>query len=289
MSTWPEAVEAVKGHFVAQEATIKAHEATIVEKTTQLAEAQKQIAVLGKELSLSVYALPLQPPADVLALLKKYLVRPDDMVPFMRPVIPQLPGITHVIGGANLADVQNGANNAASLGAKWVGYNIEEGKRANGEWFSPQAETADPVAAMAEASRIIRAENLKFMFNPGGSLLWDRFGTIKREWYKEYDWSKADMVLMQFQGLIYGGTDVQAFYNTMKTVTDFIRARNPSVKIFEQLSLRFDLPDLIIKKTHAIKHLVDGVTYFFQTDTAKCPNCSIQNFATILSALRPAL
>jgi hypothetical protein len=249
-------------------------------------------------LSLSVYAPGSY--SEVGDVMQRYMVRSNDLLSYQpRHEYKFVPDIISADGGfciscatpdAGEKNLKEAIADAQKFDTDVIAYNFEH-------WTeTPATEQSNPVGSMDTAAQLTHAAGLKFMFNPDGGYLWNK-APDGVQYYKKYNWNNAEYLLIQFQSDRYAGgagvdgTNVADFKNKVQTVTSYVKSKNPDIKIFVQLSLSFNKPDILIKKTEALESLstVNGVLYFYHENQSSCEYCTRSNLVTVLEALRPAL
>jgi len=136
---------------------------------------------------------------------------------------------------------------------------------------TPQEEKNAPVDSISIGSHRVHSEGFKYGITPDAVMLLEN--------YKEIDWTEIDLVGMQLQRF---SQNITLFSQHTKTVSDHVRAINPSIEIYVQLSFRFTAAEDMISAINSVRPYVDGYVVSYLPRGQNCPNCNIDALETVL-------
>ena len=169
----------------------------------------------------------------------------------------------------------DGLRDATELGSLYnislILYNIESWE------LTPENEKRDPIDSITKGSDIVHSAGFLYGVAPDANYLFEN--------YKEIDWRNVDFVTMQLQKFSQNITQYSGF---AKDIGGFIKAVNPNIKVFAQLSFRYTDADETIRAVNAVRGLVDGVNIVYLPGTERnlCfPHCTPENLDKVLSEI----
>jgi hypothetical protein len=174
-----------------------------------------------------------------------------------------------------IAPSLNGLRDATTLGSLYnvnlILYDIEH-------WnLTPNYEKRDPIQSITKGSDIVHSGGFQYGIAPDADYLLN--------YYKEIDWRKIDFLTMQLQKFSQNITQYSSF---AKDISGFVKAVNPNIKVFAQVSFRYTDGDETIKAVKAVRGYIDGVNIIYLPGTERnlCfPNCTPENLNKTLSEI----
>ena len=110
--------------------------------------------------------------------------------------------------------------------------------------------------------------------------------------YQQIDWTTIDRLDIQSEWILAescaGQSTVDDYVRLISTVSSYIRAKNPRIAIYAQLSFRFTAPATMIEAIRTMSPLVDGFLLSYPLNQElEHKYCTAANLETVLSAFRP--
>jgi hypothetical protein len=149
-------------------------------------------------------------------------------------------------------------------------YDIEHWSR------TPESEQENPIESISKAGQSIHAASLKYGITPDATFLIDN--------YRYINWDEIDFLGMQLQRY---SQDIVEFSNYTEDISKYVKAQNPSVQIFVQLSFRFTDAKEMIDAIEVARPWVDGYIIAYLPSTSDClPQCSPDALDLVLRGVR---
>jgi hypothetical protein len=109
--------------------------------------------------------------------------------------------------------------------------------------------------------------------------------------YQQVNWAAIDRLDIQGEWLLsdecIGKTSVGDYVRLVSTVAGYVRAKNPKIAVFAQISFRFTPPSTMIQAIQQMSGLVDGFLLAYPLNPAnEHKYCTAQNLESGLSAFR---
>jgi hypothetical protein len=222
----------------------------------------------SNQLGLSVFTTSYDD--ELTGLLKKYIDKNDYIIDSSGKVFQQdFQDFRKIVGGPSLAGLEKAMDLSKGFltANDAVVYDIEHWE------LTPKEEQDDPVSAFNKGADTVHSAGYKFGIAP------DRIYLL--QYYKETDWKKIDLLVMQMQRVV---TDINEFSSSVREVAQFVRAANPGIEILVQISLTLSQPDALIKAVQSVKDDVDGVVVVYLPNANRPGNNStLQNLDKVFS------
>ena len=142
--------------------------------------------------------------------------------------------------------------------------------------YTPLWEQNNPVQAFSNAAYTAHSNGFKFAYNPTLKIF--KGPNVN---YLKQDWTKCDMVLIPYAGLLLFPTN---FKIQVQNVVSHIKSENPNIEIIIGVSLRYANPDQIITAINSVRPYIDGTAITHHPDE-RCTYCTEANLDKLMAGL----
>ena len=150
----------------------------------------------------------------------------------------------------------------------YILYDIEHWKK------TPEREQNDAVRSISLGANKVHANGFKYGLTPDAQLLIDN--------YRRINWTEVDFLGIQYQRY---SQNITQFSEYTKEITNFVKAQNPSTKVFVQLSFRFTGTNQMIDAINSVRSWVDGYIIAYLPGSDDCHECNHKALDTVLKAI----
>ena len=188
------------------------------------------------------------PTSDLLSMLNNH-VDSNDMVDSFNPrVLNAYSNIQRILLAYSIDNIQQAISIAQSNSNPilYIGYDNEAN---NGKLSTPDNEIQDPGRYTNMAADLVHQANYKFAATPTAAILMQE--------YKQVDWSKVDLLIMQLQKAT---KDQESFTSTVNQIASYARAENPHILIFVQINPSFNDSITLAGLISQVSYIINGTS-----------------------------
>ena len=179
------------------------------------------------------------------------------------------PNNERIMFAASLQSMKDGVSIGKQLGVRAIAYDAEKWQ------YTPVSEQNSPIESFNQAADIAHNNGFKFAYNPTMSIF--KGPDVN---YLKQDWTKADILIVPYGGLVvYPG-----FKQQVQNVVDHVKSVNPDIEIYIFVSLRYATPAQIIAAMDSVKAIVDGAAISHHADNG-CAHCTDANLDEMLGGI----
>jgi hypothetical protein len=103
--------------------------------------------------------------------------------------------------------------------------------------------------------------------------------------YQQVDWTQVDRVMIRGEGWLKAGcaNGVAGYQKFMAAVTGYVRARNPRIRVYAHMSLRYTPPAMMVEAIRGLMSDVDGFSLGYPL-YGEHVYCTPENLEAVLGA-----